>query len=208
MRKFKGFTLTELMIAMAVIGILVAVVTPAVMKTRPNKNKMMVKKTFYTAEQIVASLINDERLYPDMRDGCYDAAAASCAWGFDYTDEVTYEGVPYEGDNKFKGLFKNRLNVRSGDGDVVFTRDGVKWDLTNAKGWTRGQSPLTDTGKIIVDVNGAEGPNCREGTDCSADVFDQYQIEIFANGKMKISDSDTKASDYLTINTAIKDTVD
>lgn len=39
MRRLKGFTLTELMVAMAVIGILVAVVTPAIMKTRPNKNK-------------------------------------------------------------------------------------------------------------------------------------------------------------------------
>lgn len=37
MKKLKGFTLTELMVAMGVIGILVAVVTPAIMKTRPNK---------------------------------------------------------------------------------------------------------------------------------------------------------------------------
>ena len=44
MRRFKGFTLTELMVSLAVIGILVAVVTPAIMKTRPNKNKMMVKR--------------------------------------------------------------------------------------------------------------------------------------------------------------------
>ena len=62
MRRFKGFTLTELMIALAVLGILVAVVTPAIMRARPNKNKMMVKKTFYTVENIVSSLINDETL--------------------------------------------------------------------------------------------------------------------------------------------------
>ena len=46
MRRLKGFTLTELMIALAVIGILVAIVTPTIMKTRPNKNKMMIKKTY------------------------------------------------------------------------------------------------------------------------------------------------------------------
>ena len=76
MRRFKGFTLTELMVALAVIGILVAVVTPAIMKTRPNKNKMMVKKSFYITEQIVSSLINDERLYPDMRDACGEGVVA------------------------------------------------------------------------------------------------------------------------------------
>ena len=32
MRRFKGFTLTELMVALAVIGIIVAVVTPAIVR--------------------------------------------------------------------------------------------------------------------------------------------------------------------------------
>ena len=31
MKKFRGFTLTELMVALTVIGVLVAVVTPAIM---------------------------------------------------------------------------------------------------------------------------------------------------------------------------------
>ena len=53
MRRLKGFTLSELMVALAVIGILVAIVTPTIMKTRPNKKKMMIKNTFYTTERCV-----------------------------------------------------------------------------------------------------------------------------------------------------------
>lgn len=230
MRRFKGFTLTELMIALAVIGIIVAVVTPAIMKTRPNKNKMMIKKTFYTTEQIVATLINDARLYPDVREACYhpdsvQATGMYCAWGFDYDEEVNYDGVDYSGDTKFGGLFKAMLNVKGGDSDdelKFFTTDGVRWDLTGTEGaWesrkeTPGtfddQSGASGIGTILIDVNGDEAPNCRQGdTDeegnatCSEDDFDQYEIQILASGKLQINPDDAKAVEYVTINTSIRD---
>ena len=221
MRRFKGFTLTELMIALAVIGILVAVVTPAIMKTRPNKNKMMVKKTFYTTEQIVSTLINDERLYPDMRDVCGEGVVPGadtnvyCAYGFDYDESVTYEGVEYEGDTKFAELFKSRLNVKrdSAEDDLVFyTTDGVKWDLTETKGaWSAGAEPgdfnTGRIGTIIIDVNGDEEPNARQ-SDSDEDSFDTYHIQILSNGKMRIDPADSRAVDYATINTSIRDTVE
>ena len=224
MKRFKGFTLTELMVALAVIGILVAVVTPAIMKTRPNKNKMMVKKTFYTTEQIVSSLINDERLYPDMRDACAEGfvsgtADVYCAYGFDYTESVKYEGKNYSGDKKFAELFKNRLNVKkesAGDALVFYTTDGVKWDLNGVKGaWPKGDAPgefdgnnaPTNTGTILIDVDGDAGVNKREA-DSDEDSFDQYKIQILSNGKLRIDPADSRAVDYATINTSIRDTVD
>lgn len=216
MRRLKGFTLTELMVALAVIGILVAVVTPTIMKTRPNKNKMMIKKTFYTTEQIVATLINDARLYPDMREACDSEWLANntetddmyCAWGFDYDNKISYEGETYEGDTKFEGLFKSRLNVKAGTDDVFYTTDGVKWDLSGTKGaWDPGYTSGPQDagiGKILIDVNGDDPPNARQSA-ASADDFDQYVIEVMANGKLKIAEEDTKAIEYVTINTSIRD---
>lgn len=227
MKKLKGFTLTELMVAMGVIGILVAVVTPAIMKTRPNKNKMMIKKSFYTAEQIVSTLINDERLYPDMKEICNrgvvegeDPTKVYCAFGFDYDNSVRYEGETYAGNTKFADLFASRLNVKTEDetNHIYYTTDGIKWDLSQTVGaWTKGQDTpgkfgdqtnAAGVGKITVDVNGDEAPNCRESNEnCSADDFDQYVIEILATGKMRIDSTDAKAVDYATINTSIKDSV-
>lgn len=227
MKKLKGFTLTELMVAMGVIGILVAVVTPAIMKTRPNKNKMMIKKSFYTAEQIVSTLINDERLYPDMKEICdrgvvegEDPTKVYCAFGFDYDNSVRYEGETYAGNTKFADLFASRLNVKTEDetNHIYYTTDGIKWDLSQTvDAWTKGQdkpgkfgdqTDAAGVGKITVDVNGDEAPNCRESNEnCSADDFDQYVIEILATGKMRIDSTDAKAVDYATINTSIKDSV-
>ena len=227
MKKLKGFTLTELMVAMGVIGILVAVVTPAIMKTRPNKNKMMIKKSFYTAEQIVSTLINDERLYPDMKEICdrgvvegEDPTKVYCAFGFDYDNSVKYEGETYAGNTKFTDLFVSRLNVKTEDATnhIYYTTDGIKWDLSQTIGkWTKGkdragkfddQTNAAGIGEILVDVNGEEAPNCRESAEnCSADDFDQYVIEILATGKMRIDPTDAKAVDYATINTSIKDSV-
>ena len=214
MRRLKGFTLTELMIALAVIGILVAIVTPTIMKTRPNKNKMMIKKTYYTTEQIIATLINDARLYPDMREACETGAESSenyyCAWGFDADDSVTYEGETFNGNTKFEGLFRSKLNVKSGNGAVFYTTDGVKWDLSGTEGaWTKrvvSGPQNAGIGEILIDVNGDGGPNARENAS-SADEFDQYVIEVMATGKMKVADEDAKAIEYVTINTSIRDSL-
>lgn len=234
MKRFKGFTLAELMVALAVIGIIVAVVTPAIVKTRPNKNKMMVKKTYYTVENIVSSLINDEKLYPDKRDFCYldesDSEHDMCRWGFDDDSEVEYEGEKYQGKEKFIKLFANKLNVKEDDVDfdlqkaIYYTYDGVKWDLSglmkaddlvwitdsDGVGTFDETSPKSGLGKILIDVNGDEEPNklcdhifqVNGPNDC-----DQYEIQILANGKMRINPDHTRAIDYVTINTSIKDSL-
>lgn len=234
MRRFKGFTLTELMIALTVIGIIVAVVTPAIMKSRPNKNKMMVKKTFYTTENIISNLINDENLYPDMRDLCKPGAESSgdskiyCAWGFDYSEEGMFDGEKYDAEGKFAALFKDNLNVSKDisncEGSSVtvsdrsvctkfYTTDGVLWDIQGTvDAWTSGQDKVgtfddqTDAagiGTITIDVNGDEEPNLactKANDDC-----DQYEIQILANGKLRINPDHERAIEYVTINTSIKD---
>jgi prepilin-type N-terminal cleavage/methylation domain-containing protein len=234
MKSFKGFTLTELMVALTVIGILVAVVTPAIMKTRPNKNKMMVKKSFYTVEQIVNSLINDEQLYPDMRDVCKNSAADEgnniyCAWGFDYDSKVEYEGSEYEGKYKFAALFKDRLNVAKNSNDgressvgpdkgtfypVFYTNDGIKWDLRGTKdAWTSKKSKpgtFEDQGNNTAGMGTISiDVNGDEGpnTACVEDAndCDQYEVQILATGKTRINPDHPIAVEYATINTSIRD---
>jgi len=218
MKKFKkGFTLTELMISLTVIGIIIAVVTPAIMRTRPNKNKMMIKKAYYTTENIVSNLINDHRLYPDMTEACEadfvnDTGDTSvyCAWGFDYDESVTFEGKAYSGAVKFQKLFASKLNLNSYDNtnySKFTTADGVTWDFTGVQGaWTPKKTTgpeYAGTGVLLVDVNGSIGPNCLEKACADPEDFDQFRINIMANGKMSIHDDDERAKDYITVNAQI-----
>lgn len=205
----KGFTLTELMVALSVIGIIVAVVTPAIVKNRPNRNKMLIKKSYYATEQIVNSLINDDSLYPDMTDYCENNSLPTnannyCAWGFDYTAAGKLDGVTYSGTTKFADLFKEKLNIKSEDAEhnTFITNDGIEWDLSGTIGaWTAEQSSVNDagTGIIKIEVNKDDSQECTEGSDdCSL-----YEIQILANGKMRVKPEHTKAIEYIS-NTSIK----
>ena len=64
MKKLLGFTLTELMIAITVLGILTAAVLPAVLGNNPNQNKIMMKKAYYTTAEVISEMINNESLFP------------------------------------------------------------------------------------------------------------------------------------------------
>ncbi len=206
MKKFRGFTLTELMVALAVIGILTAVVTPAVMKIKPNKNKMMIKKAYYTTENIVSSLINNQLYYPDMSDVVGGDDAIYPSIGFDYTEKVIdIDGEEYgtTESKKFCELFESKLNVQREIGstctDGFTTTDGMTWYIPE---WTQGDT--TDK-TITVDVNGADKePNCNQtDTGCSTDNFDRFRIEVKVDGRMKINDADTKAIEYISINASV-----
>lgn len=209
MKKFKGFTLTELMVALAVIGILVAIVTPTIMKTRPNKNKMMIKKAYYTTENIVGSLINDPTLYADMTSACTHPEGMVpgdyCAYGFDYDAAAETGAVSYSGDTKFQGLFASKLNISNADADFTnfSTTDGMSWDFTNIKtGWVKGAAPAANIRELVIDVNGAAPPNCLEAACEDADDFDRFRVRIRSDGKMAINPADTKATEFITINTS------
>ena len=214
MIKFKGFTLTELMVALAVIGIIVAVVTPAIMRTRPNKNKMMIKKAYYTTENTVSNLINDTSLYADMRDVCISgnedvANGIYCAYGFDWDEEVTYNGVKFSGNTKFQRLFAEQLNVSQeieSNSEKFMTTDGIIWDFSDIpdnNGWSAGTAPSENVRTLSIDVNGAEGPNCYQADCTNPEDFDMFRIDIQSNGKMKVNDADTLAAGYVTINASV-----
>lgn len=62
----KAFTLTELLVALGVIGILCAILLPIIFNIMPNKSTIMAKRVYYTVQTVVSDLINDEACYPDL----------------------------------------------------------------------------------------------------------------------------------------------
>lgn len=174
----KGFTLAEVMVTLGLLGVLAAVLVPAVTKVTPNSSKVMFKKTYYTLEKVIGSMINDEANYPSSQ---VDPLAA-LPQGFNYTNPTT-NGTA----NKFCYFLGQNLNtlapatcplVSDTPGLGTFTTtDGATWavylpisDQTTTANYNlaanqnaASQFPLAAnlyTTVITVDVNGSKAPNC------------------------------------------------
>ncbi|MFI3300247.1 MAG: prepilin-type N-terminal cleavage/methylation domain-containing protein [Candidatus Gastranaerophilales bacterium] len=214
--KKRGFTLSEVMIAITIVGILAAIITPTIMGLRPNKNKMMIKKSYYIAESVVSGLINDTSLYEDMTSYCTMTPYDDCAYGFEWEDEVTYQGETYKDDEKFQRLFAAKVNLNSYNTDYseFTTSDGIKWIFDDTSttgldpisdGWSQSAgnsriAPSNNERVLVVDVNGDNEPNEFENGD---NKFDRYRIVIRSNGKIRIHENDVKAKEYITISSSI-----
>lgn len=177
----KGFTLSEVLITLGVVSVLAAVITPAVMKVTPNTNKVMFRKAYFSLEEAVSKLINDDTNYPEVTivsgvDCKVDGITVQC--GFHNTD-VTGSLVPATQD-KFCYLLSEVLNtvgsvdctpasIKANSSNWSFrTTDGIKWRVFY--GYDSQRFPLvkvpTDAMdyRIIFDVNGDKKPNCHYNT--------------------------------------------
>ncbi len=208
----KGFSLSEVLIALVVLSVLIAIVTPVIKRSGPDPKKVMMKKAYAVAETIVNELINDTMIYPDLVNA---PVATDRRWGFDDTNAVTVQGVSYSGTTKFPLLFVSKMNtpqtpVCTGSTNCTFTSsDGMTWNFTNffTSAFQSGASGANVPGTankpyILVDVNGAKPPNCYEGQTGCVDP-DQFRIHIQSNGKMYVNASDTKAIDAITAHSKI-----
>lgn len=63
-RIFKGFTLAEMLIVLAILGVIGSIIISSLDLTLPNKNKAKFRKAYNTIYQTVQYLTNDATLYP------------------------------------------------------------------------------------------------------------------------------------------------
>ncbi len=165
-----AFTLAEILLTIAIVGV-ISVVTLGILKNSiPTKEESMHKKMNSVVEQIVSRLIDNEVMYPETED--------KTIVGFQNTSKVTVDGIDYEGDTKFCELFAAQFTTATdvscvADERTFSTNDSVDWFL-----------PVTDFSDgyamIMIDVNGKdEGNNCLEGACKNPDRFTYY---VRANG--------------------------
>ena len=205
-----GFTLSEILIAMTVLGILGVVLAPILSKMMPNQNKVMIKRSYYVITNTVQSMLDDDTLYsPFGAVGSGNETTPIYADSlFSNKEAVNYNGNNFSGDTKFAGIFSEMIAAKSlgnekikpvfrrGPGSRVFiesnypayvTKDGIKYIF-----YTPEYADIVSL--IIVDVNGNKGPNCYEGEygNCPTRTkdFDQYTVGIFNDGRISISLND------------------
>ena len=205
-KKINAFTLAEVMVTLAVFGILAALLLPAIANVRPNKSKAMFKKAYYVAERMVFELVNDEDFYPTAGDTV----------GFANTVMASYLGQTYGGEaeadakKKFCMLFARKVNTTNdavnciaanstptGGGTYkapsLMTTDGVAWYLPISK--------FENTETLYVDVNNVKTPNCAYNAATCKDP-DIFAIKVEPDGKMYVEG--TKEKEYLQANNTIR----
>jgi len=196
--KHNAFTLTELLIALGVIGVLTAIVMPIVFGLLPNQNVIMAKRAFYTAETVVSDLLNDNTCYPRI----LSRAGFDDGLGYGKCKKYGGEDNPSKlnQDNsaeKFVTLFADRLNLRgdittSGGKYKFKTSEGLEWEFSNFN-FVPGDA---DSYSIItVDTNpSSRSANCGESTysgrceNSKTKDYDKFSMRVYARGKIQILD--------------------
>lgn len=207
----KGFTLSEVMVTLGVLGVLAAILVPAITKNSPDSRKVMFKKSYYTLEKAVSELISDDVNYPsNARANLTDQPTVSVQRGFNYQD-VTGSVPTAPAVNKFCYLLSQEMNtvgtvkckLTDSPNYTFMTSDGVSWsprynsDATNFPLKLSGTD--ADLARVLIDINGTTGPNCGDSSNtyvttkgCSAGTTpDQYEIAIRFDGKLYVDVSGT-----------------
>lgn len=166
-KKQNGFTLAEVLVTLTILGVIAAILIPAITKTTPNSQKVMFKKAYNILEQAIDSLINDDILYPNETNQS----------GFNYATDDTGDSA---GDNKFCYHLAQKLNISGAEScpntttatitKFATTAEGINWYIFPGAATAAGQFPITGnvyTTRIVVDVNGSKLPNCLSDSNCA-----------------------------------------
>lgn len=177
----KGFTLIEAIIVIAILGVIGALLAPAIMKAIPNSYFHMFRKAYTTFSQVCSELANDSVMYPDgdlSKTPCPDATVACPCKTRD-----------------FRGCFIAKVNTISGDeGGKFTTDDGISW-RDDALGWNEdapagvcdnynnvGPQIEAKANTVMVDLDGVNN-----GRDACG--YDRFLFGVCRNGKVFISEN-------------------
>lgn len=180
-----GFTLSELIIALGLIGVIAAITAPAISNLLPDKNKALVLKYHKIISDINNNLINNPGIYWQPADAdCEGLACTQQPVAPPYDSDIKYSGS-----NKYPNLLKDNLDVAVDNSDSAtikfMTKDGSEWLLD-------GGSAAEASFNIIIDFNGSDkGKNCYYSSSCKKP--DSCNFKVDQAGKVSGDDSLTKA---------------
>ena len=193
----KGFTLIEAIIVIAILGVIGALLAPAIMKAIPNSYFHMFRKAYTTFSQVCTELANDTVMYPDgdlSKDPCRDSEGNS----------TLSDGAECPC-HDFNECFRSKVNTVSGDEEEGYftTDDGISW-RDGALGWNEaapagvcdnynnvGPQIEAKANTVMVDLNGEDnGPNA-----CG---YDRFWFGVCRNGRVFISKSCSEGGESMS----------
>ena len=183
----KGFTLQELLISLAIVGIVAAIAAPAITALMPDKKKAMYMKAYNTLTNVTNEIINDPSLYWVK----YDESGQPINSNILENTDAPIDYEPCEGDwscsgaAKFSRIFATKINyierTAVSNSETTFrTSDGVFWEFRD------GLNPIIVY--FNVDPDGDEDKDCYfDSVDCTDP--NKFRFAIYTDGRIVVSDS-------------------
>ena len=158
----KGFTLSEMLIALGIIGILAAISVPAIVGNLPSRSKVNFLKAYGSLSSIIADITSDEDLYYYKDDSCPNVNL-TCTDRPMVTQPSPANTNYINARDKLAKLVASKMNLAGGYANYSFTTtDGTVWTfnappagkLTRVTMRVLGDDDTTKTFTATIDNDG------------------------------------------------------
>ena len=206
----KGFTLQEVLITMAIVGVIAAVTVPAIIENKPDATKMKFLKAYNTLTTLTNDILGDNTLYwaenpnlPCQGLECNDKSSYDIITKAHPTlKDKNFFGTDilnWANNYKYPQILASRMNLQ--DTPVIdnstntyrfTTTDGVTWEIG-------AQSGSNDT-TITIDINAANGTQTKisdvpDGK--RTNNVDTFVLKVSSLGVIKADDKDPLADAFI-----------
>jgi prepilin-type N-terminal cleavage/methylation domain-containing protein len=182
-----GFTLSEVIISLGIIGILAAITAPMLGSLTPDQDKIKVLKAYKMLTDVTTEVLNDPSLYL-KNSGC---EGLNC---IEQPTHPEYQNNEYTGNNKFSYILASKLELSS---DATLSGTAVTFTTIDGIEWT--SSPFLESTNLLgyditIDVNNS-GTNQTYDEESTKDKPkpDRFAFEVDLRGNVKGADCLTKA---------------
>ena len=198
----KAFTLTELLIALGVIGILAAILLPVISNLLPDQNVIMAKRAYYAVQNVVSDMINNADCYPDKsRSSFSDHGKHFKRIGFDdgfrypncsdwLAQDSDYRGAdaetPYkQGDPierdariKFSKIFYLSLDKAQDSVEPDFSSTNISFATKDGMHWGIVHPNSGDFNGSGNDVCDNPNTDAKEGDKCNPEAYASIFVDV------------------------------
>ena len=181
MKKF-GFTLAEMVVSMAVVGVIAAISAPLVNDVIPDRKKVQVLKAYKQLTKINQDILSNPGLYMGSNGAEPSLNDTRSPVNQDIIDDATLRESAV-GENKYIAILAHMLNVDGGDvnfaNKTFNTSDGLFWNVN-----------YVSDSSSTVSIDLKDGKGCIHSPDCPKP--DKFEFFVANNGRVIGKDSLTR----------------